>query len=65
MDPYSGWIFNSDNPSKISRVGIYENGQLLGETLADQYRADLEAAGVVDGPCAFNMLLQRAYETVF
>lgn len=52
-----GWIYNSQNPSKISRVGIYENGQLLGETLADQHRADLEAAGVGDGRCAFNMLL--------
>jgi len=52
-----GWAHNDDDPSEMVRVGIYENGVLLGEALADEHRADLEAAGVGDGHCAFSLLL--------
>lgn len=52
-----GWIHDADNPSRVSRVGLYEDTIFLGETLADQHRADLQDAGVGDGRCAFNLLL--------
>ncbi len=52
-----GWLNNENNPSEILKIGVYENGILLGETLANQHRPDLEEAGVGDGCCAFSMLL--------
>jgi GT2 family glycosyltransferase/glycosyltransferase involved in cell wall biosynthesis len=52
-----GWVHDDLNPSETLRVGIYENGTVLGETVANQHRNDLEDAGVGNGYCAFSMML--------
>ncbi len=47
----SGWAFRGG--AGFCNVDIWLDGQLVGTVPADQYRADLEAAGMAAGCCAF------------
>lgn len=63
----AGWAFDEANPSRPVRLVITVNGTVAGRILANQYRADLKAAGLGDGHCAFEFLFPAelaAFETV-
>jgi hypothetical protein len=48
-----GWAQNLDHPEAPVCLDIYAGGHLIGQTLANRYRADLEAAGLGSGRHAF------------
>ena len=63
----AGWAIDEGNPSLPVRLVVTGNGALIGRVLANQYRADLKAAGIGDGHCAFEFLFPSelpAFETV-
>jgi autotransporter-associated beta strand protein len=45
-DRIAGWAQNADYPDAPVCLDIYANGRLIGQTLANRYRADLENAGI-------------------
>ncbi len=45
-DRIAGWAQNTDYPDAPVCLDIYANGRLIGQTLANCYRADLENAGI-------------------
>jgi len=44
-----GWAQNTDNPEAPVCLDIYAGGQWIGQVLANQYRDDLEQAGIGSG----------------
>jgi len=54
-DWVSGWAQDEANPESRLVLRISANGVPLGEAVADQYRPDLESAGIGDGRHAFAM----------
>lgn len=52
-----GWVYEETNPGDPVLVDIYDGERLIGSCYANEYRADLEDAGIADGNCAFNFLL--------
>ena len=63
----AGWALDDANPARPVRLVITVNGAIAGRILANQYRADLKAAGLGDGRCAFEFLFPAelpAFETV-
>ena len=63
----AGWAFDETSPSRPVRLVITVNGAVAGRILANQCRADLKAAGLGDGRCAFEFLFPAelpAFETV-
>jgi hypothetical protein len=48
-----GWAQNLDHPQAPVRLDIYAGGKLIGQTLANRYRRDLEAAGLGSGRHGF------------
>jgi glycosyltransferase involved in cell wall biosynthesis len=50
-----GWAQDEANPESRLVLRISDNGVPLGEVVADQYRPDLESAGIGDGHHAFSM----------
>lgn len=57
----SGWAWNANNltapvePEAAVEVDIFDNGNFLARVPADEYRADLQAAGKGTGRHAFNI----------
>lgn len=53
----SGWAWDSAQPSKPIIVTLFDGSQPVASILADQYRADLVAAGIGDGRHSFSFPL--------
>ena len=49
----AGWAQNVDHPEAPVCLDIYAGGRLIGQTLANRYRADLERAGLGSGRHSF------------
>jgi hypothetical protein len=49
----SGWAQNVEHPEAPVCLEIYADGQLIGQTLANRYREDLERAGLGSGRHSF------------
>jgi hypothetical protein len=49
-----GWAQNVDHPEAPVCLNIYARGRLIGQTLANRYRADLQRAGIGSGYHSFN-----------
>lgn len=52
-----GWCWNAANPAERVRLEVMVDNDIVGHTLANVFRADLEAAGIGDGAHAFSFLL--------
>jgi hypothetical protein len=52
-----GWCWDSDDPALQLRLDVLVDNEPVGHTLANVFRADLEAAGIGDGAHAFAFLL--------
>jgi hypothetical protein len=50
----AGWAQNPDYPDAPVCLDIYSGGQLIGQTLANRYRADLQQAGLGSGNHSFS-----------
>jgi hypothetical protein len=48
-----GWAQNADRPEAPVCLDVYAGGQLIGQTLANRYRADLQQAGLGSGSHSF------------
>jgi hypothetical protein len=48
-----GWAFDPAKPDRPVELELLDNGELVASFQASQHRADLEAAGVAGGHCAF------------
>lgn len=53
----SGWCWDTSQPEHRRNLSVLVDGQPVGETIADIFRPDLEAAGIGDGCFAFSFLL--------
>jgi len=53
-DRVEGWALNEVTPDTPVIVQITDNGMLIGEVLANRYRADLLRAGIGDGRYGFD-----------
>jgi hypothetical protein len=53
----SGWCWDESQPGRGVRLVVLVDGQPVGITVADVYRADLEQAGMGDGCHAFSYLV--------
>jgi len=53
-----GWLYRRDlmEPAKIR---AFLNNEVVGETMADSYRSDLQEVGLGDGHCGFDMRFTR------
>jgi hypothetical protein len=49
----AGWAQNIEHPEAPICLDIFAGGRLIGQTLANQYRADLEQAGLGSGCHSF------------
>jgi len=56
-DRLEGWALDETDPDRRLRLRITDNGALIGEVVADGYRADLRAAGAGDGCHAFSLIV--------
>src|SRR6516165_1300711 len=52
-----GWAWRPSDPLSRVEVEQWVDGVLVGRAMADQHRADLEAAGMGDGTYGFRLLL--------
>ncbi len=55
----SGWAQLPGQPHAAVLLDVLDGGKLLGGVVANQYRADLEAAGIGNGRHAFRLLLPQ------
>jgi len=55
----SGWYF-SGVPGHFQKLHIHVDGQHAAEVVADQYRTDLERAGLNNGVCSFVWLIPES-----
>jgi hypothetical protein len=55
----SGWAFDSTRPHTPVWLEIVDNGRLVGDVLADIYRADLAAACKGAGRCSYRFRFHR------
>ncbi|SNS23009.1 MULTISPECIES: glycosyltransferase family 2 protein [unclassified Azospirillum] len=53
----AGWVWDQDQPLRRVAVRILLDGVELATDIADQYRPDLEDAGIGDGSHAFTLVL--------
>jgi hypothetical protein len=58
----SGWAQNPDYPEAAVCLDIYAGGELIGQTLANRYRADLEHAGLGSGRHSFDFTPLRGQD---
>ena len=52
-----GWALSPGRPDEPVRLEVLCDGELVGHVVAEQYRADLEAAGKGGGRCSFSFLM--------
>jgi hypothetical protein len=52
----AGWAQNIDHPDAPVCLDVISDGHLLGQVIANQYRADLERAGICSGRHAFSFV---------
>ncbi len=52
-----GWCWSPSEPGHRVRLNVLVDGAVVGSTVADMHRGDLEAAGIGDGSHAFAFLL--------
>ena len=55
----AGWAQNPETPEMPVCLDILSDGQLIGQVLANRYRADLETAGLGSGRHAFEFIPPR------
>ena len=53
----SGWMHDESNPTSRLEVQVYSQHEIVGCGVADQYREDLEQAGIGDSCCAYSVPL--------
>lgn len=58
----AGWVWEPDELDRPTRVGLYVDGSLISEQLADVFRPDLLEAGIGDGAHAFRFDLSSLME---
>jgi phytanoyl-CoA hydroxylase len=56
VEMIEGWFLDRDDISHKFHLEVHAGGALLGYCVADQYRDDLEKAGIGDGYCAFRFV---------
>jgi len=54
-----GWIWDEARPDQAMTIKLYRDGEVVGETKADQARIDLRRNGIGDGKHAFSMELDE------
>jgi glycosyltransferase involved in cell wall biosynthesis len=52
-DRIAGWALDEANPDRPVMLRILDNGVPIGEVRAEEYRKDLQEAGIAEGRCAF------------
>jgi hypothetical protein len=57
-DGAAGWIYRTDSEVP-TLLRAFLNDEVIGETVADRYRADLQEVGFGDGLCGFEMKFAR------
>lgn len=57
-----GWAWNENEPDKVLSVDIFINGQKVDKVLADEFRTDLENAGIGNGMKAFRVMLRSSLD---
>ena len=60
-----GWVVNVHAPDKPVTVEAVCNGEVIGSSLANLYRGDVEKAGIPTAWCGFRFLLDRPLVTLF
>ncbi len=60
-DRIAGWAQNADHPEAPVCLDIYADGRLIGQTLANAYRKDLEHAGFGTGRHGFEFTLPAGF----
>jgi hypothetical protein len=58
----AGWAQNREHPEAPVCLDIYAGGRLIGQTLANRYREDLERAGLGSGRHSFNFIAPDGVE---
>ena len=53
----TGWCWDPDHPTTRAKLTVLVDNEPIGDLIADNFRPDLEAAGVGDGAHAFAFLL--------
>jgi hypothetical protein len=53
----TGWCWDPDQPTKRAKLIVLVDNELIGDLIADNFRPDLESAGIGDGAHAFAFLL--------
>jgi hypothetical protein len=56
-DICNGWAYDTANPNHPVVLDIFRGEQRIARVLANDYRADLRAAGIGEGTCAFSVPL--------
>lgn len=54
-----GWAFAPAHPQKRLAIEIVVNGEVVAHGCAEQFREDLQEAGIGDGHCLFNLQLSE------
>jgi hypothetical protein len=53
-----GWVLDTANRRRAVRLEVLVDGEVVGKIVANRYRADLEAAGLAGGRCAFDLTVR-------
>lgn len=52
-----GWVYDTDHPEAAVEIEAVVDGEVVGQAIANRYRADLEYAGLAGGRCGFTMTM--------
>ncbi len=58
----AGWALDRERPGERLAITVHREGEVVGRTVADRPRADLERAGLGDGRCGFVVELATPVE---
>ena len=53
----TGWCWDPDQPARRAKLTVLVDNEPVGDLIADEFRSDLESAGIGDGAHAFAFLL--------
>jgi hypothetical protein len=53
----TGWCWDPDQPTRRAELVVFVDNEPIGNLIADNFRPDLESAGIGDGAHAFSFLL--------